>query len=118
MTPHYVPDFVGDHPRQFRFGVRYGDEAPIDVEKAAGKGKGVDFIRIHDFYVVVYIGPFGMPDEGLPQLVDVADHLRVREQFDLSFDFSRKLAAERYFIRLAEDVEILEGASATQGRQQ
>jgi len=45
-----VRDFVGHHSGELGFFLRAENQPAVDVEKAAGKGEGIHFVRVDYLY--------------------------------------------------------------------
>ena len=71
MARAYMPDLVPEHRGEFSFVVQVREDAAGDIDIAARKRKGVDFLAINDSEVPLQLRPLAGVCQFLADLVDV-----------------------------------------------
>ena len=99
-------NFVGHDASEFGFRIGLEHEARINEEESAGEGEGVDFFRVQHLDGKGHFG-IRVPDEVLPNAVDVLGDDGVVDNLGLALDFLRQLFAECDFLLQRVEVHTL-----------
>ncbi len=101
----HVGHLVGQHAGQLRLASRRLEEAAVHVHRAAGEREGVDLGGVHGLDRVGIARARSLRGQLGDDLVEVAVHVRIAQQRELSLGLHRGLTSDLDVLLHAEQVE-------------